>query len=151
MFPFALSLALRFPKIASFLKNWGKYILVALAIGAAFFIFQNWKHDLQKASFNKGFEAAEKKCSEAVEKSNKVVVIDNEAMTTFSVTATKKVAKNKQEIRSKVDPVLEEIRSEVASVPTYHSCAISDGMLNNINAAGSAVNRAIDPGNSNRD
>jgi hypothetical protein len=142
------TLALRYPRIAGFLKRFGKWIALALAVVAIGFFLVHKKNQWEVAHYNRGFEAAAATYQARVSAANQIAANDTKQMemmvSTFGGLATNRV----QDITLKVEPKIERIKNEIAQNPVYRDCVVGDGVLDDLNASRDTVDagiRASDP------
>lgn len=136
---------LKHPKVAAFIKRFWKVGLgIALAI-AAYFAFTNWLAGERKESFNSGFAAAEQQYATAVEAANQRAAEDQKALDLMRQRFELLALNREQDVKLIVQPQIERITREVQDNPVYRQCTVTDGVWNDLNAAGSAVNARIAP------
>jgi hypothetical protein len=78
-----------------------------------------------------------------VRKANEQAAKDQARLDQFTLTFGHLATERAQDITLKVEPKIERIEREVASDPRYSDCAVSDGVLNELNGARSAIDAGI--------
>jgi hypothetical protein len=137
------ALALKYPRIAKFLKRFGKWIALALLIAGAFFAFKAWKADLVADADAAGFARAQAQYAKLVEDANKREAATQNRLDQLQITFGALATTREQQITIDTQPRIERITREVAANPRYRECVVSDGVLGELNAARSAVNARV--------
>lgn len=155
MFAFFLSLALRFPAAAKFISNaWGfvrrnwKEIAAVLILIFAWFKFVGWRDDLVASADAAGFARAEKEYTAAVTAANERERRTQANIDKLSIAFDALGQNREQAVTLTVKPILERVTNEVANDLRYRECAVSDGVLFDINAGRSAADASIAASNS---
>lgn len=143
MLGLAASLALRFPKLASFLQRYGKYLAIIGAVVGVYLAGSWYLERRDTANFNAGFSKAEVQFAAAVAAANAKAA---ETQRNLDLTQQRFAFLSEgraQDIRLVTQPHIERITREVQSNPVYRQCVLTDGVLDATNAAGAAVNSRI--------
>lgn len=140
---FLLSLALRFPRIAAFGLKHRKVMLKILAAGVAVvaigtaFVF--WRNDLVAESKAAGYASAQVEFAQERIKLNAQIQTDNDVMAGMSVAINNLAGRNVANVIHTTAPTIERVTREVYTDPRYRDCTVSDGVLNDLNAARNAI------------
>jgi hypothetical protein len=143
-------LALRFPGAAKFLfgcgkffkKNW-KQVLVGLAIVAACVSAYTYVKHVEKVSYANGFGAAQAQARAQVEAANKRADADNTQLKLLQQRYAALSVQRQQQVKIVTQTKIERIHDEVQSNPVYRQCALTDGVLDDLQAVAAAVNSSI--------
>lgn len=131
-----------------FAKRFWKPIVGGLVTIIAVIWFNVWKSNLEDAAYDRGFEAATAQMVEQVNDANERVANNQRFIDQLVGLVGMDVANELKDINIKISQPAQEARSEIKNNPDlYRNCATSDGVLNNINAARSAVDQSINSGN----
>lgn len=118
--------------------------LVAGVAGVGYWKFDNWRDNLIEVSEKAGFEEAERQYVAAVDVANAKVDEKNKRLDAMELAFDLIAQREQQNITVKFDPIIKDLRNEIANDPIYRQCVISDGVRNSINLGRSSVNSAID-------
>jgi len=150
MMGFALGFALKHPVAAQVIANiWGvvkRYWKVALALFVfvgAWIWFNSWKNDLIETADAAGFARAEAQYVEAVERANERERKTQATLDKLAAAFGPLAQMREQRVTLTVQPMIERIKNEVANDPRYRECAVSDGVLFDINAGRAAADASI--------
>ncbi len=137
--PFALPAILLTP----FARKAAKVVGVALLIGGAVWAFNAWKADLISDAEKAGFADAEKQFTAKIEAANRIIETDNQRLQVMAGAFGALATIREQGVSLQISPITERVTNEVANDPRYRDCRVSDGVLNDIQAARSAGDAAV--------
>lgn len=127
----------------SLAKRLWKPALGATVAVVAVWGFVSWKSNLVDEADAAGFERARAAFQHAVEESNnrerQTQARLDQMVIAFGALGTQR----EQAINLTVRPQIERIQSEVASDPVYRSCAVSDGVLSDLQAGRATVDASL--------
>lgn len=143
MLPSAVALAMRFPKAVKFVSRYGKYLAGAIIVGGAVISFNVWKGNLEDAHEQIGFERAERQYTDDVNAANERERKTQGRLDNMVVAFGGLATQREQAINLTVKPIIEGMQNEVANDPRYRECAVTGGMLDQLNAGRAAVDQGI--------
>lgn len=137
--PFALPAFLLTPLARKAVKVVG----VALLLGGAVWAFNAWKADLIADAEKVGFADAEKQYKAEIDAANRIIAADNQNLQLMAGAFGALASIREQGVSVQIAPIAERVTHEVANNPVYRDCRVTDGMLDNIQAARAAGDAAI--------
>lgn len=139
----AVALAMRFPKSAEFVSKYWKFAVGGVVVAAGVGGFLVWKGNLEDEHERIGFERAEQQYTAAVNAANERESATQGRLDQMVVAFNGLATQREQAINLTVRPIIEGMQNEVANDPRYRECAVSDGMLDQLNAGRAAVDQGI--------
>jgi hypothetical protein len=136
-------LALRFPRTVKFLGRYGKYILIAVAIGGAWFAVVRYLDNRDEANRQAGFAVAEKQVQEALREANERARNTQHELDLMAQRVDFVTQLREAEVTTIIRPQVERVTREVVSNPVYRACTVTDGVFDATNDAAAAANAGI--------
>lgn len=148
---FLMSLALRYPSAARLLQKTWKFLLGGAIVLALVFSFMWWKSNLESEHEQIGFDRAEAQFSQAIEEANERERKTQGRLDQMIVAFGALSQQREQAINLTVRPTIQRIENEISNDPRYAQCAVSDGVLDDLNAGRAAVDQGIRSSSPSRD
>lgn len=153
-----LSLALRYPgaanivsKVFGFIKRHWKIVAGVILVIGAWWWFTSWRDNLVEAADAAGYSRAEIEYTAAINAANERELRTQSTLDKLAVAFGGLATQREQEINLTVRPRIERIINEVSVDPRYRECAVSDGVLIDLNAGRAAVDQSIAASNPSAD
>ncbi|MEE3154570.1 MAG: hypothetical protein VX309_03490 [Pseudomonadota bacterium] len=147
----AASSIMQIPLVRKGVKALGFTLGAALLAGGAYWAFDTWRDNLVEAADKAGYERAEQEFTAAIEAKNEQIEASNARLDQMGIAIGHVAAAKAQSVNLQLQPRIERVDNEVAENPMYERCAVSPGVLDDINAGRSGINREIDPGDPSLD
>ena len=147
----AASSIMQVPLVRKAVKGLGITLGAAMLAGGAYWAFDTWRDNLVEAADQAGYERAEAEFSAAVAAKNEEIAASNARLDQMGIAIGHVAAAKTQSVNLQLQPRIERVDNEVAENPVYERCAVSPGVLDDINAGRSGINREIGPGDTSVD
>lgn len=143
MLGFAMAFALRYPRLAEFLRKAAPKIALAVVIATLIGAAVAWHNGQLSAARDAGFKSAEAQYSAKVAEANeRAAAMSIELRDMASIMASRTAARER-ELDAKLHPIKERVIHEVSTDPRYSECAVSDRVFDDLQAQRSSVNASI--------